>query len=97
MLELSYTSQFNIDLNFFSLLDMETDYTTINQYQSHMKIFIDKSKAIYYCYNLFMFVEKLSMLNANSKLMLKFLLSDLIMLLDLENNGIIDRKFRFYK
>lgn len=30
LLELSYTSQFNTDLNFFSLLDPKTDYTAIN-------------------------------------------------------------------
>lgn len=62
-----------------------------------MKTVIGKLKAIYYYCSLFMSVEELSILNANAKLMLKFLLSSLIILLDLENYGIIDKKFRFCK
>lgn len=62
-----------------------------------MKTFIDKSKVICYYYGLFKFVEELSTLNINTKLILKSLSFNLIMLPVFNSYGIISRKFEFCK
>lgn len=97
LLKIDYVSWFTISLNFPSLFDTKINYLVISLYQIHMKIIINKIKTLYNYCCLFMFIDKSWTLNIDNKLMLQSLLSDFIILLDLDSCDIIDRKYRFYK
>ncbi len=69
----------------------------IRKYKLHTETVIDKLKAVYYYCGSFTSIKELSILSVDSKLMLQSLSSGLIILSDLDNCSIINKKFRFCK
>lgn len=70
LLEVNYASCSTMGLIFLFLLNIKTDHITISLYQTYIKSVIDKIKAVCFCCHFFILVEKLSILNIDSKLML---------------------------